>query len=93
MSSVEWRYDPGMTVKITVSLPDELAEDARAAVDAGRASSVSAYVAMAMRAYAESDSWDRFMADMTAKNGHPSAEDIAWAREALGLDADDVRSG
>ena len=33
------------------------------------------------------------MADMTAKNGPPSPEDIAWAREALGLDADDVRSG
>ena len=38
-----------MTVKIAVSLPDELVDQAKAAVAAGQAMSVSAYVAEALR--------------------------------------------
>ena len=43
-------YDPGMTTKIAVSLPDKLLAEAKAAVASGRAASVSAFVAEAMSA-------------------------------------------
>ena len=83
--TVDQRYDPGMTVKITVSLPDELVADARAAVEAKQADSVSGYVATAMRIFADSYTWEHFMADMNAIDGPPSPEDYAWAREHLGI--------
>ena len=93
------RYDSGMTVKITVSLPDELVADARAAVEARQAASVSGYVATAMRSFAEQqststadlDGWEAFLAEAYAANGEPTAEDRAWARAALGLDLESDR--
>jgi Arc/MetJ-type ribon-helix-helix transcriptional regulator len=74
-----------MTVKITVSLPDELVAEARAAVEAKQAASVSAYVATAMRVFADRYTWQDFMAEMNELHGPPSAEDYAWARAQLGL--------
>jgi Arc/MetJ-type ribon-helix-helix transcriptional regulator len=52
-----------MTTKIAVSLPDELVLQARAAVQAGAATSVSAYVAQAMRTFGRSES----LADVVAE--------------------------
>lgn len=52
--------------RITVSLPDDLVDEARRAVDRGDAESVSGYVAAALRDYGERptlrellDQWDR----------------------------------
>lgn len=84
------RYDSGMTTKIAVSLPDELVDNAKAAVADGRAASVSAYVAGAMRAYETTDSLDKLLDEMDAKYGPPSAEAYVWAREQLGVDEGDA---
>lgn len=71
-------------VKLSVSLPRMAAENLRAAVTAGAASSVSAYVAAAIE--------DRLARDRTLeriselRDGRPfSAEALAWARSALGV--------
>jgi Arc/MetJ-type ribon-helix-helix transcriptional regulator len=63
-----------------VSLPDELVEAARAAVRDGRAASVSAYVADALREksgrYTLADVLDRLDAEL----GPPGPEADAWAK-------------
>lgn len=77
------RYDSGMTVKITVSLPDELVEQARVAVEQHRAASVSAYVADALRSYEARYTLDDFLDEMDAELGPPGPEAEAWARSVL----------
>lgn len=72
-----------MTVKITVSLPDELVAAARAAVDADQAASVSAYVATAMRVFADRYTWQDFMAEMNELHGPIPDEAYRWADEQL----------
>lgn len=92
------RYDSGMTkvAKITISLPPEQAEQARAAVARGEAASVSSYVAAALAAAAPpsapdgEDTLADLVADMIAEDGVPSPEAYAWADKVLGLgDAED----
>lgn len=63
----------GMTAraKIAVTVPEELVAAARAAVAAGRASSVSGYVADAMREKAKLDDLDELLAEMLAETGGP----------------------
>ncbi len=66
-------------VKITVSLPEELVAQAKAAVAAGRAASVSGYVAEAMFELGEFDE-DAFMAQMWEEaGGPPTEEEMRWA--------------
>jgi Arc/MetJ-type ribon-helix-helix transcriptional regulator len=79
------RYDSGMTTKIAVSLPDHLVEAARAAVRDGRAASVSAVVADALRSYLRVNSLQSFLDELDAEFGPPSTEDLAWADSVLGL--------
>ncbi len=74
-----------MTTKIAVSLPDNLAGQAREAVREGRAASVSAYIADAMAQAARTTSITQLVADMRAEDGVPDEDDRAWARRALGL--------
>jgi Arc/MetJ-type ribon-helix-helix transcriptional regulator len=80
------RYDPGMTVKIAVSLPDDLVEEARRAVRTGRAASVSAYVADAMRQVSRKETLREVLDDIFGEIGHPTPERRAWARRALGIE-------
>lgn len=68
-----------MTIKIAVSLPDHLVLEARAAVAAGRADSVSGYVAEAMQAMSRSKTLDELLDEWDAEFGPPSAEAKAWA--------------
>lgn len=75
----------GMTKKITVSLPDDQVEQARRAVAAGRAASVSAYVTEALTRRSADDDLIDLLAEMDAEYGPPTAEDYAWAERALGL--------
>lgn len=77
------RYDPGMTVKIAVSLPDELVDQARRAVADGRADSVSAYVAGALAERGQRETILDVLARMSLELGPPGADDAAWARSAL----------
>jgi Arc/MetJ-type ribon-helix-helix transcriptional regulator len=90
------RYDHGMTkvAKITISLPQEQAKQARAAVARGEASSVSSYISGALAAVApaageEDDTLADLVKDMIAEHGRPSPEAYAWADEVLGMRAED----
>jgi Arc/MetJ-type ribon-helix-helix transcriptional regulator len=66
----------GMTAraKIAVTLPTELVEAARAAVRAGRATSVSAYVAQAMAERAKLDDLDGLLSQLLAETGGPMTD-------------------
>lgn len=72
-----------MTSKIAVSLPDELVIAARQAVSDGRAASVSALVARALREHLERPTLSDVVAEMVADVGEPDADDRAWAAAAL----------
>jgi Arc/MetJ-type ribon-helix-helix transcriptional regulator len=75
-----------MTVaKIAVSLPQDVLAKARAAVDSGRAASVSAYVADAVRERTEADELAVMLDEMLAETGGPLTDaETADARRALG---------
>ena len=71
-------------VKIAVSLPTELVDGARAAVRAGRATSVSAYVAEALEQYANTGDLASLVDEMLAATGGPMTdEERAWADQVL----------
>ena len=76
----------GMTrTKIAVSLPAELVEQAHRAVAAGRAASVSAYVAHAIEEQAKLDDLASLLAEMLAETGGPlTAKERRAADRALG---------
>lgn len=73
--------------RITVTIPEQLARGIRQAVENGKAESVSAYVADALRHYERSTTLrellDTWWADDPA--GPPSAAERAAARAELGL--------
>jgi Arc/MetJ-type ribon-helix-helix transcriptional regulator len=71
----------GMTAKITISLPDELAEEARRAVDMGRAPSVSRYIADAIEAYRDAPDLGELLDEWEAELGPPPPEAVEWARK------------
>jgi len=75
-----------MTTKIAVSLPDEVVAAARQAVDEGRAPSVSAFVAEALREHSRYGQLADLLAEMAGDAGGPTPRDRDWARRALGLD-------
>ncbi|MDP9075309.1 MAG: ribbon-helix-helix domain-containing protein [Actinomycetota bacterium] len=71
--------------KIAVSLPAELVEQARRAVAEGRAASVSAYVAKALKEQAKLDDLASLLDEMLAETGGPlTAEERKAADRALG---------
>lgn len=76
-------YDQSMSTRITVSLPDELVAVAQAAVRDGRAASVSAYVATALREKASQESVADVLAEWRAEAGPLAADDEAWVQESL----------
>jgi Arc/MetJ-type ribon-helix-helix transcriptional regulator len=73
-----------MTVMLTISLPDELAEEARRAVRDGRVGSVSGYVAAAIEHYRQAQTLDDWLDQMDAELGPPSDEATAWAESVIG---------
>lgn len=77
------RYDQGMTSKIAVSLPDDLVTSARQAVRDGRAASVSALVAHALREHLERPTLADVVAEMVAEVGEPDDDDRAWAAAVM----------
>jgi len=71
--------------KIAVSLPSDLVEGVRRAVAAGRAPSVSAYVAAALADRVRRDDLDVLLDEMLAETGGPLTDaEIRAADEALG---------
>ena len=73
----------GMTVKITVSLPDHLVTAAKRAVDRGQAPSVSAYVAAALEEYREPGTMEEWLAEMDLEFGPFPPEAHAWVDAVL----------
>lgn len=71
--------------KIAVSLPEQLVEQARHAVETGRADSVSAYVADALEQKARLDDLASLLDEMLAASGGAlSAKEQREADRALG---------
>jgi Arc/MetJ-type ribon-helix-helix transcriptional regulator len=77
-----------MTVaRITVTIPEQLARYVRQAVDDGKAESVSAYVAAALRYYGRSVTLRELLDEWWAADpaGPPSAAERAAAQLELGM--------
>jgi Arc/MetJ-type ribon-helix-helix transcriptional regulator len=77
----------GMTaLKIAVSLPEPLVAHVRKQVRRGRAASVSAYVADALKQKAESDELATMLEEALSASGGPMTRtERAWADRALGV--------
>jgi len=73
--------------RITVTIPEQLARDARQAVDDGKAESVSGYVADALRHYGRTTTLRELLDQWWAQDpaGPPSEAERAAARAELGL--------
>ncbi len=74
-----------MRSRVTVSVDKETVRSAEAAVAAGRATSVSAWVASAMAERARRESLTDVLAEIRAELGPATDEETAWARSVLGL--------
>ena len=86
LSGVLFEYDPGMTRKIAVSLPDAQVDSIRHAVERGRAASVSGFISAAVARAEHEDSLEMLLDDLDRELGPVSADDLAWADKALGLE-------
>jgi len=74
-----------MRTRLTVTVDQETADAAEAAVAAGRASSVSAWVATAMAERARREHLADVLAEIRIELGPATNEESAWARSVLGL--------
>lgn len=73
--------------RLTVTIPEQLARDAHQAVDEGKAESVSAYVAEALRHYGRSVTLRELLDEWWGADpaGPPTVAERAAARMELGL--------
>ena len=78
-------YDPSMTQKIAVSLPDEQVISIRRAVEQGRAPSVSGFISAAVARVQREDDLTQLLDDLDRELGPVDDADLAWADKALGL--------
>jgi hypothetical protein len=78
--------------KLTISVPDELAHEARLAVGEDRASSVSGYIAAAMEHYRQAQTLDEWLDQVDAELEPPSEQATVWAESVLGVRAAERRS-
>jgi antitoxin ParD1/3/4 len=69
--------------KIAITLPEEQVAEAKRAVTAGQARSVSAYIAEAVAARAERQGLQAYVDALIAEHGTPTSEDYAWADAQL----------
>lgn len=74
-----------MRTRVTVTVDEAAVRAAEAAVAAGRAPSVSAWVASAMTERAHRESLADVLAEIRAELGPATDEETAWARSVLGL--------
>lgn len=82
---VQRRYDSGMTrSKIAISLPKEQLARVHRQVRAGRADSVSGYIARVLAEDEKRESLQDLLRDLIEQHGEPAARDIKWAERALG---------
>jgi Arc/MetJ-type ribon-helix-helix transcriptional regulator len=90
-----WGRIYGMaTIKITVTVPEELAAYIRGQVEAGRFDSVSAYITRAAEGMRDFEPLDLLIASMIAETGEPGERARAWVEDAMararqaGIDGD-----
>ncbi len=69
--------------KIAISLPTEQLLNVRREVRAGRADSVSGYIAGVLAEHERCQSLRVLLGDLIDQYGEPAAEDIKWAERAL----------
>ncbi len=74
-----------MRTRVTVTIEQETVDAAEAAVEAGEAASLSAWVATAMAQRAQQEHLKAVLADIRAGLGPATDEETAWARSVLGL--------
>jgi hypothetical protein len=81
---IHWRYDAGMTrSKIAITLPREQLARVHREIRAGRADSVSGYIARVLAEHEKRESLRVLLRDLIGQYGEPEAEDIQWAKRAL----------
>jgi Arc/MetJ-type ribon-helix-helix transcriptional regulator len=77
-------YDIGMTrAKIAISLPKHQLARVHREVRAGRADSVSGYIASALAEQEKRDSLRTLLRDLIEQHGEPAPEDVKWAERML----------
>lgn len=74
-----------MRTRVTVTVDAEVVAAAEAAVAAGRAPSVSAWVAEAMAERSRREQLRDVLAEIRGELGPATDEETAWARSVLGL--------
>ncbi len=74
-----------MRTRVTITVDQDVVAAAEVAVAAGRAPSVSAWVAEAMSDRARRESLRAALAEIRAELGPATEEETAWARSVLGL--------
>jgi len=74
-----------MRSRLTVTVDQATADAAAAAVAAGRAPSVSAWVAAAMEERARRERLADVLSEVRSELGPATNEETAWARSVLGL--------
>lgn len=78
------RYDSGMTrSKIAISLPKDQLARVHREVRAGRAASVSGYIAGVLEEHERRESLRVLLRDLVEQHGEPTAGDTKWAERAL----------
>lgn len=70
-------------VKIAITVPEATVKEAKRAVKAQRAKSLSAFVSTAIAEKLERDTLAEVLDAMDASLGAPDAETVAWARRVL----------
>jgi len=77
-------YDNGMTKsKIAISLPKDQIARVHREVRAGRAGSVSGYIARVLAEQERRESLRELLRDLIKQHGEPAAKDSKWAERAL----------
>ncbi len=74
-----------MRQRLTITVDESTAAAAKAAVETGRAPSISAWVASAIDERLKTERLSDVLADIRADLGPASDEETAWARSVLGL--------
>jgi Arc/MetJ-type ribon-helix-helix transcriptional regulator len=72
------------TSKIAITLPEEQLDRVHREVRAGRAESVSGYIARVLAEHERRESLRELLRDLIAEHGEPEEADIRWAKRALG---------
>ena len=69
--------------KIAISLPKDQIARVQREVRAGRAGSVSGYIAKVLAEQERRESLRELLQDLIQQHGEPAAKDIRWAERAL----------